>query len=1558
MAPPKGPRRPACDPCRQSKLSCDRKKPSCGRCLASKRADGCVYRHSSLNRRARRQNHSNSGPSPSADILSPNPHIPGNYNSSGPTRVPAAGVGYPNPGYMGASSHAAIFHHIAENHATINSEDSCSVLPAPRSTPAPQSVGFESQLEAAAAAECMKDLLSSYAPGLLSQLLGFWRATQANLTVSEPLIDICRRALDDLQPCLDSISTINDSDPYITYATRMLHNTAQPLFIHPNLNPEEFCEQFLDSNMRLETIGILLCAIIRAASDIRIFPPLYVDFPRRRNLILLAAKLANIIVEAALSIDMLNDLQLILQYENFISHSFVFGVQSYRSFRKLGDVITSLISLGYHEDLGSPGEVPPFLIDIRRTALCRAYSADKNWSVFLGRPPRLLKRYCNLYATIGLCSGNDHNNGTAMSTQADALRWSAESEMSIWTETRWSCITASLKEEILDLFRDELKQNLATKVSDLRARADRHWGSLPNTFRIGGSLRDCGRGAWERDFLFVSLSREILALVAEVIMLRHELICSTGTSFEWKLAHYGLPAIGILLISMLATPEAPDPDVIRNLSIIVMAVELGAIVHPTEPNYALLSNATKTIQKAIVGLQNHNRRIITDLRAELPRLPSQDEHGSMHTTTIEMSVLVHALPTDTELGERHTKESTRACVTQDANNWSPRRKTFVLVTSIATVINSSLSSSLPANAIPYIISDFKLGSNGHDPLLVMPISLFLVGYVFGPLVFAPLSEVWGRQRLLLITFVAYTGFTIGCCLAPNWTTLLVFRLLTGIAGSAPLAIVPGIIADMYRDSVARGRAVSIFMVMVVVAPLVAPAMSGALSTISWRWIFWAALILAGATLIPLGFLPETHKPTILSIHRRNMTTQQRNRVELHTTTKKENPGWRDIFTVVLIRPLKMLTTELIAAAACFYLAVIYAVFYMYFQVYPLIFKDIYKMDPRSSGLMFFPIGIGACFSLAVSYFFDRYFKRAQMEGRAWTKREGSRRLPLACVGGPLMAVSMFWLGWTANNSIPWPVPFVSGFLFGLGDLLIFTTLLNYLADSYGMFAASAMAASSSTRSIVGAVLPFASFPMYDSLGIAWATTLLACLTLILSATPFLFLYYSGEMRKQSKFAQQQENVKDLIAEDLYRAISRPGMTSEIGNDLLKRYDSLNDDSHPVEVAVVLLVVAMTVQQVPGHRQTKLRGWQNVAFWIEAIGVAIESTVTSHAVIAGTLEGMEMTIMYIHLQLGCGLMTKLWIVLRRTIALAEAIGLPRAANAAHRLRKQYGGQYLHNERAVLLWDTICITERMAATMLNLPSATAMYRRRSDESMINRGIDNQTYLLRLSEIAVQVYALDECYDSGKIPSDTFPITMKTDTQLWHYYLLARIHLIPAITTSDDDDQFAYNRMSCLEACFNHATRYISMRTLLPVGFYLTRALDVQAFTTAIYLLLTCFDYRHGSHIQPRITAIEAVLNTMDHVAGQAGADFAWEAATAIRSLQGLLMDPADSMGSSRLTLRVPLLGTVHISRKEYSDAQPQQPFEMAQEISDELRFAPHMAPLSEQAVSLWMMGVRWG
>ena len=87
-------------------------------------------------------------------------------------------------------------------------------------------------------------------------------------------------------------------------------------------------------------------------------------------------------------------------------------------------------------------------------------------------------------------------------------------------------------------------------------------------------------------------------------------------------------------------------------------------------------------------------------------------------------------------------------------------------------------------------------------------------------------------------------------------------------------------------------------------------------------------------------------------------------------------------------------------------------------------------------------------------------------------------------------------------------------------MLNFNALLNYLIDNYTTYASSANAASSITRQLMGAALPFAAVPMYRNLGVAWASSLLGFVAAAMSLIPFAFWVFGERILKRSKWAQE------------------------------------------------------------------------------------------------------------------------------------------------------------------------------------------------------------------------------------------------------------------------------------------------------------------------------------------------------------------------------------------------------------------------------------------------------
>lgn len=225
-------------------------------------------------------------------------------------------------------------------------------------------------------------------------------------------------------------------------------------------------------------------------------------------------------------------------------------------------------------------------------------------------------------------------------------------------------------------------------------------------------------------------------------------------------------------------------------------------------------------------------------------------------------------------------------------------------------------------------------------------------------------------------------------------------------------------------------------------PEVAPVISGFVSPVSWRWTFWIGLIIAGVSLVFLFFLPETFGPVLLRQRAQRLRRESLERwpdasPQVFAPIELEKKGTKQMMTVTLMRPLHMILYEAIVLFTCLYLSLAYAIFYLFFEAYPLIFQGTYRMNAGQSGLAFLPVMIGAMVSLVPFLYYDVVLQRAKRQHKPWAEVEEYRRLPLACFGGPLYVISLFWLGWTARNDIHWIVPMLAGIPVGLGFMLIF-----------------------------------------------------------------------------------------------------------------------------------------------------------------------------------------------------------------------------------------------------------------------------------------------------------------------------------------------------------------------------------------------------------------------------------------------------------------------------------------------------------------------------------------
>ncbi len=115
-----------------------------------------------------------------------------------------------------------------------------------------------------------------------------------------------------------------------------------------------------------------------------------------------------------------------------------------------------------------------------------------------------------------------------------------------------------------------------------------------------------------------------------------------------------------------------------------------------------------------------------------------------------------------------------------------------------------LASSAYTGGIKQIIIEFQIGQE----VATLGVSLFVVGFAVGPLLWAPLGELFGRQVVFIGTYAALTAFNAGCAGAQNPWTLIILRFFAGAFGSSPLTNAGGVIADMFPAS-QRGLALAI-----------------------------------------------------------------------------------------------------------------------------------------------------------------------------------------------------------------------------------------------------------------------------------------------------------------------------------------------------------------------------------------------------------------------------------------------------------------------------------------------------------------------------------------------------------------------------------------------------------------------------------------------------------------------------------------------------------------------------------------------------------------------------
>ncbi|ODV66687.1 MFS general substrate transporter [Hyphopichia burtonii NRRL Y-1933] len=411
----------------------------------------------------------------------------------------------------------------------------------------------------------------------------------------------------------------------------------------------------------------------------------------------------------------------------------------------------------------------------------------------------------------------------------------------------------------------------------------------------------------------------------------------------------------------------------------------------------------------------------------------------------------------------------------------------------------------------------------EEVIILSEVTVFVIGFGVGPLFVAGLSEELGRNAVYFPTLVLAVIFVIPCALAKNIATMLICRLLDGIFFSAPMTLIGGSLADIW-DAKDRGKAMSVFSAAPFIGPVMGPIFGGLLGdyTSTWRWVFWAFLIISGFFVgLFMILIPETHGPTILK--RRSKWLRKKTGDQSYKTFAELAPkNFKETAKQSLLRPL-ILLGELIVFLITLYMSVIYGLLYMFFFAYPVVYMEDKGWSALMTGVMFLPIGAGVILSTAVSPLINKdYNKRAQVYRDKGELPPPELRLIPMMIACWFVPIGLFSFAWSSYSDISWAGPCFSGFACGFGFCALYNPANNYIVDSYQHYAASGLAAKTFVRSIWGACVPLFTIQMYHRLGDQWATSLMAFISLACCIIPYLFFFFGARIRRHSKYAYAPE----------------------------------------------------------------------------------------------------------------------------------------------------------------------------------------------------------------------------------------------------------------------------------------------------------------------------------------------------------------------------------------------------------------------------------------------------
>lgn len=458
---------------------------------------------------------------------------------------------------------------------------------------------------------------------------------------------------------------------------------------------------------------------------------------------------------------------------------------------------------------------------------------------------------------------------------------------------------------------------------------------------------------------------------------------------------------------------------------------------------------------------------------------------------------------------------------EDPRNW-PWYLKFVFIFEISLMtLSVHTGTAIYTPGVEEVASDFGVSQT----VAAIPLTLFVVGYGFGSMIFSPMSEnaAVGRTYIYIITLFLFMILQIPTFLVTNITGLCILRFLSGLFASPCVSTGVASICDVLMPAY-NPIGIGIWSIAIVSGHLFGPLL-GSILTVKggWRWCFRFLFIGTFVNLImAFFFLPESSEKTLLYKRAKRLRHITGN-ASIVSEGELENCHIQidKIILKTLYKPIKITFLEPFVLMIHLYLSVVYAILYIWFEAFPIVFLETKHFTPILTGVCRLSTIAGSIVGAIICSWwnYQKYTKKLLVDEDVLP----NVFLPMVFFGGIFMPIGMFTFGWTSSPDLHWIGPLIGAAVFGLGCFVVFQALFNYLGMSFPKFIASVFAGNTLLLSSIGGAFPLFGRTLFACLGsskypVGWGSSVLGFITVAMLFIPFFFYVKWPSLQARSNYS--------------------------------------------------------------------------------------------------------------------------------------------------------------------------------------------------------------------------------------------------------------------------------------------------------------------------------------------------------------------------------------------------------------------------------------------------------